>query len=136
MPTEIPMPSASIWDQYAVAAIVFIVIIVLLVLAGRAFGRYLKWQTDESQVQRTWYEGMERKRDEKQAARDLQWQQFYQQIQEHQAKRDRESNEIMSRMITRIDGLTEVINNHDRKSAERMEDLVGQVRVNVKRRAS
>lgn len=134
MPTDVPLPPATIWDQYAVASIVFVVIIFMLFLAGRAFARYLKWQTEESQVQRTWYEGMERKRDEKQAARDLQWQQFYQQIQEHQAKRDRESNEIMSRMITRIDVLTEAINNHDRRSAERMGDLVDQMR--PKRRVS
>lgn len=129
MPPDVPLPSTSMWDQYAVAAIVFVVVIVMLYSAAKAFTKYLKWQTSESQTQRTWYEDMERKRDIKQAERDAKWQQFYQQIQDHQAKRDRESGEVMSRMIARIDALTDAINTHDKRSAERIEDLVVQMRV-------
>jgi len=128
MPTDIPMPSASIWDQYAVAAILFVVVCVIGLAGWRAFREFRGWQTSEYERQRLWYETMEKKRDESQSKRDLLWQQFYQLIQDHQAKRDRENNEIMSKMISRIDSLTETITMHDRKSAQQLETLADQVR--------
>ncbi|MFA5836186.1 MAG: hypothetical protein WC837_04435 [Bellilinea sp.] len=123
MPTNIPMPTTTIWDQYAVAAIVFVVFIVLMAFAWRAFTQYRTWQTQENLQQRTWYEAMEKKRDESQGLRDLKWQQFYQQIQDHQARRDRDNNEVLSKLISRIDMLTETLTVHDRKSAERADRI-------------
>ena len=127
MPT-VPMPSTTIWDQYAVAAIVFVVFFFMLLGAYRVFKEYRAWQTVENAQQRTWYEAMEKKRDDGQLERDLKWQQFYAQIQDHQAKRDRDNNEILNKLINRIDTLTDSITQHDRKSADRFEGLTEVVR--------
>ncbi|MHB0964860.1 MAG: hypothetical protein ACYC36_00265 [Bellilinea sp.] len=123
MPTTLPIPSTTMWDQYAVAAIVFVVFLTMVIAGWRIFREYRSWQTAENLQQRTWYEGMELKRDAMQAQRDIKWQQFYQQIQDHQAKRDRDSDEVQVKLIGRIDALTEAISTHDRKSAERADRL-------------
>ena len=137
MPTTIPMPQVTMWDQYAVAAIVFVVFITMVIAGWRIFREYRAWQTAENLQQRTWYEGMERKRDDSQGLRDLKWQQFYQQIQDHQARRDRDNNEVLGKLISRIDMLTETLTVHDRKSAERADRIENAANGVVrKRRAS
>jgi len=111
------------WDQYAVAAIVFVVFCFAILAAWRIFREYRAWQTGENLQQRSWYESMEAKRDDSQGLRDLKWQQFYQQIQDHQARRDRDNNEVLGKLISRIDMLTETLTVHDRKSAERADRI-------------
>jgi len=128
MPTELPMPPTTIWDQYAVAAIVFVVFIVIGIFAWQAFKDFRAWQSAETDRQQTWYETMEKKRDVSQAERDLKWQQFYSNIQANQDKRDRDNNEILGRLINRIDTLTETLTVHDKRSAERIEGLTEVVR--------
>ena len=138
MPTpEIPMPSTSIWDQCAVAGIVFVVIVAAGYALYHLFRAYSAWQTAESKeqrvwqeaqfekrelenkIQRTWYEGMERKREEEQGQRDRQWQKFYAEIADQQARQNRDNNEVLSKLISRIDALTEVMTTHDKSSKER-----------------
>ena len=134
MPTTLPMPTTTIWDQYAVAAIVFVVFIVIGIFAWQAFKDFRAWQSKETDRQQVWYESMEKKRDDAQLERDLKWQQFYSAIQDHQAKRDRDNNEIMSRLISRIDALTDAFSTHDKRSAERADNLHEAIR--GKRRAA
>ena len=144
MPTTIPMPPVTIWDQFEVVGILLVFILVFGYALYRLLGEYTTWQTAESKeqrvwqetqfekretenkAQRAWYEGMERKREEEQGQRDRQWQQFYAEIANQQARQSRDNNEVLSKLISRIDALTDGITSHEKSSkarAERLEDM-------------
>ncbi|HEY4692512.1 MAG TPA: hypothetical protein VIH16_03690 [Bellilinea sp.] len=142
MPTpEIPVPTVSIWDQYVVTGIMFVVIVAIGYALYHLFRAYSAWQTTENDKQRVWqeaqyekreterktqlawYEVMGRKHEEEQAQRDRQWQKFLLEISDQQARQYRENNEVLEKLIRRIDALTETMTSHDRASKERAEEL-------------
>lgn len=136
------MPQPTIWDQYAVVAILFTVICVLGYAFYRAFVLYHRWTTEEAatlrawqedqfgrreteaKIQRDWYEQMEKKREEALTQRDRQWQQFMREIQDIQDKRERESAEILSRLVSRIETLNETFAMHHQQTTVVIEQLV------------
>ncbi len=126
MPTD-ALPTAAIWDGYAVAGIVFVVILILLFAGWKVFREYRKWQTDESEVQRKWYERMEDKREKTANARDEQMRAFMAAQQEKQIQADQETSRVLNSLVSRIDGLTAVmaaqskaLSDHDAKVDQRI----------------
>lgn len=133
------LPTAAIWDGYAVAGIVFIVILVLLWVGWKVFREYRSWQTAESDLQRKWYERMEDKREKVATARDEQMRTFMAEQQEKQIQADQETSRVLNSLVSRIDGLTAVmsaqskaLNDHDAKVDQRIADFKAQ----PKRRAN
>lgn len=133
------LPTAAIWDGYAVAGIVFVVILVLLWVGWKVFREYRSWQTAESDLQRKWYERMEDKREKVSTARDEQMRTFMADQQEKQIQADQETSRVLNSLVSRIDGLTAVmsaqskaLSDHDAKVDQR----VAEFKPAVKRRAN
>lgn len=154
MPTE-ALPTAAIWDGYAVAGIVFVVVLVMIYLVWRGFREYRSWQTAENAAQRTWQdeqfakreaenerqrawnEQMEAKREKSAVARDEQMRAFMAAQQEKQIQADQETNRVLNSLVSRIDGLTVVmtaqskaLSDHDAKVDQR----IAEVKLPTKRR--
>lgn len=144
MPTD-ALPTAAIWDGYAVAGIVFIVIAVMAFFVWRAFREYRIWQTEENKAQREWQdeqfakrelenekqrawnEQMEHRRSQEAATRDEQMRKFMAAQQEKQIQADQETSRVLNSLVSRIDGLTAVmaaqskaLSDHDAKVDQRM----------------
>ncbi len=133
------LPTAAIWDGYAVAGIVFVVILVLLFVGWKVFREYRSWQTAESDLQRKWYERMEDKREKVATARDEQMRTFMAGQQEKQIQADQETSRVLNSLVSRIDGLTAVmsaqskaLSDHDAKIDQRITEIKAQ----PKRRAN
>lgn len=126
MPTE-PLPTAAIWDGYAVAGIVFIVVLVMIGLIWKGFQEYRIWQTAESKAQRDWQdeqfklreaenerqrawnEQIEAKREASAEARDQRMRQFMQEQHTKQIEADRETSKVLNSLVARIDNLTAMV---------------------------
>jgi len=126
MPTEV-LPTAAIWDGYAVAGIVFIVVLVMIALIWKAFKEYRAWQTAENAAQRDWQdeqfakreaenerqrlwnEQMEAKREASAEARDQRMRQFMAEQQAKQIEADRDTSKVLNSLVARIDNLTAMV---------------------------
>ncbi|GAP14881.1 hypothetical protein LARV_02660 [Longilinea arvoryzae] len=143
MPTD-ALPTAAIWDGYAVAGIVFVVILVMAWFVWKAFREYRVWQTAENQAQRKWQdeqfvlrqtenekqrawnEQMEHRRSQEASTRDEQMRKFMAAQQEKQIQADQETSRVLNSLVSRIDGLTAVmaaqskaLSDHDAKVEQR-----------------
>jgi formiminotetrahydrofolate cyclodeaminase len=126
MPTD-ALPTAAIWDGYAVAGIVFIVILVMVALVWKGFKEYRAWQTMENQSHRDWQdmqfklretenerqrafnEQMEAKRQKEAADRDQQMRAFMSEQQAKQIAASKEQSTILNSLVTRMDTVTTMI---------------------------
>lgn len=126
MPTD-ALPTAAIWDGYAVAGIVFIVIAFLLFAGWKVFKEYRAWQTAENQAQREWQdeqfklreaendrqrawnEQMEAKRQKEANERDHQMRAFMAEQQEKQITASKEQSLILNSLVSRMDTVTTMI---------------------------
>jgi flagellar biosynthesis/type III secretory pathway M-ring protein FliF/YscJ len=133
------MPGPGIWDQYAVAGILFVVIVVIGVAVRKVFREYREWQSKETELQRdwqeaqyqkretenekqrNWYSEMEKQRETALAERDKQWTAMVREIQALVDRRDRESHTVLTNLTTQIGTLTELISKHDRRVEEWMQ---------------
>lgn len=126
MPTE-ALPTAAIWDGYAVAGIVFVVIAFLLFAGWKVFKEYRAWQTAENEAQREWQdeqfklreaendrqrawnEQMEAKRQKEANERDHQMRAFMADQQEKQIAASKEQSLILNSLVARMDTVTTMI---------------------------
>lgn len=126
MPTD-ALPTAAIWDGYAVAGIVFVVIAFLLFAGWKVFKEYRAWQTAENKAQREWQdeqfklreaenerqrawnEQMEAKREASAETRDQRMRQFMQEQQAKQIEADRDTSKVLNSLVARIDNLTAMV---------------------------
>ncbi|MDI6769753.1 MAG: hypothetical protein QMD04_08760 [Anaerolineales bacterium] len=151
------MPGPGVWDQYAVAAIMFIVIVVIGMAVRKIFYEYREWQTIESEkqriwqeeqyakrekenvTQRTWYSEMEKQREVALSERDKQWTAMVREIQALVDRRDRESHQALMELTGQIRLLTDGLAAHDARVEGRMkqfEDYVNKKAPNPRRRSA
>lgn len=135
------MPGPGIWDNYAVAGILLIVIIVIGNAVRKVFSEYRNWQTEESdkqrqwqetqftkrenenEKQRTWYSTMEKEREIALAERDKQWTSMVRDIQALIDRRDRESHQALTELTQQIRLLTEGMAAHDARVEDRIKQF-------------
>lgn len=129
------------WDQYAVAGILFIVIVVIGAAVRKVFYEYRDWQTSESDkqriwqeeqyakrekennAQRAWYSEMEKQREIALSERDKQWTAMVREIQALVDRRDRESHQALMELTGQIRMLTEGLAAHDARVEDRMKQF-------------
>lgn len=126
MPTD-ALPTAAIWDGYAVAGIVFVVVLVMIGLVWKGFKEYRTWQTTENKAQRDWQdaqftlreaenerqrawnEQMEAKRQKEAADRDQKMRAFMAEQQAKQIVASKEQSTILNSLVARMDTVTTMI---------------------------
>ncbi len=135
------MPGPNIWDNYAVAGILLIVIVVIGSAVRKIFSEYRDWQSEEAEKQRNWqetqfakrenenekqrawYSEMEKKREIALAERDKQWTAMVREIQALVDRRDRESHQALMELTGQIRMLTEGLAAHDARVEDRMKQF-------------
>lgn len=135
------MPGPGIWDQYAVAGILFVVIVVIGAAVRKVFYEYREWQTAETEkqriwqeeqyakrekeniTQRTWYSEMEKQREVALSERDKQWTAMVREIQALVDRRDRESHQALMELTGQIRMLTDGLAAHDARVEDRMKQF-------------
>lgn len=108
-----PTPSADIWVQYSVIAILFVCVVLIAGAFYKLWKDLIAWQEKqnaardaEREKQREW-EASQAK------TRDANWQSFLQTMQGQWLANDKRNNEVLVQLVNRIDELTVSINNHD-----------------------
>lgn len=108
-----PTPSADIWVQYSVIAILFVCVVLIAGAFYKLWKDLISWQEKqnaardaEREKQREW-EASQAK------TRDANWQSFLQTMQAQWLANDKRNNEVLVQLVSRIDELTVSINNHD-----------------------
>ncbi|PKN91094.1 MAG: hypothetical protein CVU44_20985 [Chloroflexi bacterium HGW-Chloroflexi-6] len=108
-----PAPSADIWTQFPIIAVLVICIVMVAGAFYKLWKDLIAWQEKQNEArdaerdkQREW-EAAQAK------TRDAQWQSFLQTMQNQWLANDKRNNEVLERLVDRIDELTVSINNHD-----------------------
>ncbi|MCC6147418.1 MAG: hypothetical protein IT308_07615 [Anaerolineaceae bacterium] len=114
------LPPASLWEQYSVIAILVLVFVVLAVAGKAAFKEFRTWQTEqdgkrekERETQRGWEAEQNKLREVEQHKRDEMWRTFFNQLQERQSEDTRKTNEILGKLVERMDAVTIELREHD-----------------------
>ena len=107
------MPQASLWIQYSLIAILILATGIIAGAFYRLWRDLLKWM-DKQDEKRTLERDKQREWEaEQNKERDLRWQSFLKAQQESWLLQDVQNAIVMEKLITKIDGLTNSLNNHD-----------------------
>lgn len=129
------LPPATIWEQYGVVAIIVVVVALVLIAAWKVFKEYRAWQSEEQKLQRAWQEEQSKVqrewqaeqnkiRDEEQLKRDQRWQEQVKDMNISQVEQDKQTANVLSKVLERMDALTMVLTLHDERAKEAIKDLL------------
>ena len=111
---NIPLPPASLWEQYSVIGILALILIVIGYLARRMFLDFVKWQdeqdlkkAEERKTQRLWQESQSVKAEDERVQRDQNWQAFFERINGENSLSINRLAEVHAKLVDRIDAMTQ-----------------------------
>ena len=117
-----PLPPASLWEQPQFQVVGVIVLVVFLLGLGmyRFWSDWKRWQADENgrreaerETQRKWQAEQNLLREAEQNKRDAMWRELLGQIQSAQSKDTKMTNELLTKLVERMDAVTVKLGEHD-----------------------
>lgn len=142
------LPDASIWSNpnFQVAGLIMVVLALVYTAAKSFWADWRKYQDaenkrreEERERQRLWQAEQNRLRENDQNGRDGLWRDYLEQLeerqreliamlQERQSKDTRATNEILSKLVERMDAMTNTLNSHDQYARIAIEAARDQIR--------
>ncbi len=131
------LPTASIWEQFAVIGVLVLVIVILGYGAEKLFEKITKWQVDldkqraeEQEKQRVWEEAREAKLDREMRERNSTWQEFFKKINDDNVKAINQMTAMYEKLVDPINcvlqgmqNLTNKVENHDQFARHGLQEL-------------
>jgi flagellar biosynthesis/type III secretory pathway M-ring protein FliF/YscJ len=105
----VPLPPATIWEQFAVIAVIMLVLIFLGVGILKGFREFTKWQSEqanqretEREKQRLWEENRDTKLEAARKERDKSWQDFFERINGENSEAICQQTEVTKQLVEQI----------------------------------
>jgi predicted Holliday junction resolvase-like endonuclease len=131
------LPTASIWEQFAVIAVMVLVVALLGYGAVKVFREFTKWQTEQNvqrekdqETQRQWEESREAKLDREMRERNQTWQEFFKRINDDNVEAIKQMTVVYGKLVEQIDcvlqgmqSINEKVSSHDQFARQGLDEL-------------